>query len=111
MLQGTVADKPLGYIRIAAGGYDTAKTLAQLISAGTGSVSSLPEGTYRILIQAETQAARWTDDGTTPVAAGAGMLLAAGSTLDFQVSRLTQLRMVSNVAGGILHMAFYGAGV
>lgn len=100
MQQGFIADKSLGYFQAAAGAVDAGATLASLVGA-------IPAGSTRVKISVEAQAIRWRDDGTMPTAA-IGMPQAVGTTLDYQERGLASLRFISQVAGAVLNITFYG---
>lgn len=101
MMQGFVAEKSLGYFQAAAGAVDAAVTLASLAGG------SIPAGATKVVITVGAQAVRWRDDGTAPTAA-IGMPLAVGATLVYEYRDLASIRVISQVAGAILDMTFYG---
>lgn len=101
MQQGFIADKSLGYFQAAAGAVDAAVTLASLAGG------SIPAGATRVKVSVSAQAIRWRDDGAAPTAA-IGMPQAAGTTLDYQERDLASLRFISQVAGAVLDITFYG---
>ena len=59
------------------------------------------------LITVEGQAVRWRDDGVNPTAA-IGTPLAVGQTLKYDANSVTALRFISQVAGGIINVTYYG---
>jgi hypothetical protein len=91
-----VADSSLGYRQV----------LAATVDAGT-TLSPIPKGTSRVVIQAEAQAVRWRDDGVN-ASTTVGMLLPAGGTLEYKDNGLPQLGFISATAGAILNITFYG---
>lgn len=101
MQQGFIADKSLGYFQAAAGTVDAAATLASLVGG------SIPAGTTCVKIAVSAQAIRWRDDGTAPTSA-VGMPQAIGTVLDYQGRDLANLRFISQVAGAVLDITFYG---
>ena len=101
MQAGFVADKSLGYFQAAAGSIDAAATLSSLVSGG------IPLGATRVRISVGAQAIRWRDDGVNPTAA-IGMPQAVGSVIDYQERDMASLRFISQVAGAILDITFYG---
>lgn len=107
MQAGYVADKPLGYAQSAA---VDASTLISSLVFGTGAVAGIPNGTQILLITPQAQAIRWRDDGGVPTAA-VGYPLAVGAELRYTATGLTQLRVISQVAGAIVNCVAYGTGV
>lgn len=101
MQAGFVADKSLGYVQITGGALDAGGLLSALAAGG------IPAGAIRVKINVATQAIRWRDDGQSPTA-GLGMPQAAGSLLDYQERDLGSLRLISQVAGAVLDVTFYG---
>ena len=100
MQSGYQALKALGYAQAAAGTFDTAKTLA------TASIS-IPAGTALVYIKCEAQAIRMRDDGTAPTA-GVGYPLAVATEFVYTAAQLSQLQIISQVAGAIVNFWFYG---
>jgi hypothetical protein len=88
---------PKGY-RVKSSGTGTAFGLADM----TGGI---PAGSQHVILQAETQAIRWRDDGTDPTAT-VGMLLAAGDVMDYD-GKLQAIKFIAAVAGAILHASYY----
>ncbi len=84
-----------GYVKMAAGSIDAAAALV------------VPTGATRAWISAEAQAIRWRDDGTNPTATD-GYPLAAGAELKYDGVDLPKLKVISQVAGAILHVQFFG---
>lgn len=99
-----IADKPLGYIRVAAGGVDTVQTLAALATAA--GIPNL-DGVRQVLITPEVQAVRWRSDGTSPTTA-IGYPLAVGAELQYTASNIGGLRIIAQVAGAVLNIDLYG---
>ena len=97
-----VSDRSLGYAQ--SGAVDASTLISSLSFAG---VAGIPAGTSLLLIQPETQAIRWRDDGTAPTAA-VGYPLAVGANLEYTGSRLGELRVISQVAGAIVNVVAYG---
>lgn len=93
-----LAEKPLGYRQILAAQVDPGVQLA-----------GVPDGTSLILIIAEAQAIRWRDDGTAPTAT-VGQPLAAGIELRYTGRSPSNLRFISQTAGAIINLTFYGGG-
>lgn len=107
MQAGYVADKSLGYAQSAA---VDASTLISSLTFGTGAVAGIPSGTQLLLIQPQTQAIRWRDDGGVPTAA-VGYPVAVGAELRYTGSNLANLRVISQTAGAIVNCVAYGTGV
>lgn len=108
MEKNFIPERPIGYIRVAAGGVNTVKTLQELIDAdnvanGRGLNS---ESVTLALITPEVQSVRWRDDGVAPTAA-IGYPLPVGAELSY-TSRFPQnLQIISQVAGAVLNIALY----
>lgn len=94
------ADKALGYRQFTAGSIDTAKLLS-LIPGG------IPAGACMALIQCEEQAVRWRDDGVAPTTS-VGYPLPAGGELAYTSGSFPRLQFISQTAGAVLNVAFYG---
>lgn len=75
------------------------------VSAGTTALT-VPVGSGRALIQVETQAVRWRDDGTNPTAS-VGMRLTPGDVLNYD-GKLSAIRFIEEVASAKLNVVFYG---
>ena len=97
-----VSEVPLGHFRSAAAGFDAAALLTSI----TGVSPQLAKGTVLLLIQPDTQAFRWTDDGQTPTTT-LGYPLASGQELRYTGRNPAALRFLSVVAGGFLNVAIY----
>lgn len=112
MQQGYIAEAPMGYFQVAAGGVDTVQTMAQLIAAAGNRPDGTPytlEGVGFILMAPEVQAVRWRDDGGVPTAA-IGYPLPVGSELAFTARSAAQLRFIAQVAGAVLNVTLYKQG-
>lgn len=84
--------RPLGYQQITS------------LSSATG--LTVPRGAIVALIQPETQAVRWRDDGTNPTAS-VGMPLAAGETLPY-TGYLETIKFIQQTASATLNISYYG---
>lgn len=91
--------KAFGYQQVAAGGTTAAFSLTLPGAANNGPLPSFA------LIQAETQALRWRDDGVDPTTS-VGMLIPAGSTLEY-FGPLAKLRLVNATAGAVANISYY----
>lgn len=100
------SDLPLGYAQSAA---VDASTLISSLTFGTGATAAvgIPNGTLLLIIQPQTQAIRWRDDGGVPTNA-VGYPLAAGAELRYTGNGRNQLRVISQVAGAIVNVVAYG---
>ena len=87
------AEKPLGYVQLAV---DTATTLG-----------AIPVGAVFAIIVPENQAIRFRDDGVAPTAT-VGMPLPVLARLKYTVGNLQALRVIGQVAGAIVNVAYYG---
>lgn len=88
------ADAPLGYEQITD------------LSAAVG--LTIPSGTAYALIQCETQAVRWRDDGTDPTAA-IGMRLTTTSELLYDATGLKAIKFIEEAASAALNVSYYGS--
>lgn len=79
----------------------------QVTSLSSAAGLTVPAGTSYILIQAESQNVRWRDDGTNPTAT-VGMVLAAGSTLEYDGSAPAALKFIEVAASAKLNVSYYG---
>lgn len=95
MQQGLVAERTLGYQQL----------LAAAVDAGT--LLTVPDGTVLALVICEGQAVRWRDDGQDPTTT-IGMPLAVGQTLRLDSQGLKRTKFISQVAGAILNISYYG---
>lgn len=84
-------DKPAGYVQITD------------VSAAVGLTP--PSAARKALIQAETQAVRWRDDGTDPTAT-VGITLAAGATLEY-AGNLDSIKFFEAAASAKLNVSYY----
>lgn len=103
MEASTRVQRGLGHGQFAAGGVD-ASTLLSTITVG--GVVGIPAGAVGCQLQCSAQAIRWRDDGTAPTAA-IGFPLAVGTPLTFE-GNLAQLRLISQVAGAVVDVRFFG---
>lgn len=95
---GFTAEQPLGY---AQSGAVDASTLISSLAFGSNP-AGIPAGTTLIIIQPQTQAIRWRDDGTAPTAA-VGYPLAVGAELRYTGRGMSALRVISQSAGAIVN--------
>lgn len=77
----------------------------QLTGMTTAQQLTVPTNAALVLLQAETEAVRWRDDGTAPTAS-VGMLLAAGETLPYN-GDLRALRFIEVVTGAKLNVTYF----
>lgn len=87
--------------------YAKAKGYQQLTSLAAATALTVPAGTSFALINAETQDVRWRDDGTDP-SATVGMLIAAGSTLQYEAADLAIIKFIQTAASAKLNISYYG---
>lgn len=97
-----VMDRSLGYVQSSA--VDAATTIASLFPGGV-----IPSGTQLLLVQPQTQAIRWRDDGTAPTAS-IGYPLAVGAELRY-TGQTAKLQVISQTAGAIVNVVAYGTSV
>lgn len=106
MQAGYMADKSLGYAQSAA---VDASTLISSLTFGSNAGAGIPTGTTTLLIQPQTQAIRWRDDGIAPTAT-IGYPLAVGAELRYTGQNLAALRVISQTAGAIINVVAFGTG-
>lgn len=107
-LSSTFALKCLGYAQ--SGAVDASTLISSLTFATPGKIpaaAGIPAGTQLLIIQPQTQAARWRDDSTAPTAA-VGYPLAVGAELRYDANGFASLAFISQVAGCILNVLAYG---
>lgn len=92
MRKDQLTDRPLGYQQIAD------------VSAST--VLTVPAGAILALIQPESQAVRWRDDGTAPTAT-VGYPLPVGGELE-ATGQLDRFKFIEQVSGAKLNVVYYG---
>jgi hypothetical protein len=88
-------------------GYGQIANIDAAVAVSTALAGGIPKGTESIWIQAETQNARYRDDGTAPTAA-VGMRLLTGSIYQISVAQAASMQVIGEVAGGKLNVTFYG---
>lgn len=81
-------------------GYTQITSLATAVGIG-----SIPPGTTYALIQVETQAVRYTDNGTTPTSS-VGTKLSIGDILVYD-AYLPTLKFIEITSGAVLNITFY----
>lgn len=67
---------------------------------------TVPAGAVYALIQPQTQAVRWRDDGVNPTAS-VGFKVAADDSM-YYVADLSAIRFIQVTAGAALFVAYYG---
>jgi|SRR6478752_665308 len=85
----------LGYVQHLAAAVDVGVNLAP------------PAGAVYAVVIPEAQAVRWRDDGQNP-SATVGMPLAVGQALQVDGKLLSQYKFISQTAGAILNVSYYG---
>lgn len=83
--------EPLGYVQLTA-------------AAATG-LGTVPDGTTLAMIQCETQAIKWRDDGTNPTTL-IGQLLPVNTTL-FYSGTMSAFKMIEVAASTKVNVSFY----
>jgi hypothetical protein len=71
------------------------------------SAGAKPSGATAALIQAQDKAIRWRDDGVVPTAS-VGQVIAAGSSLWYDMGPLDRVSIIEVEATGIANITFYG---
>ena len=79
----------------------------QQITVTTTQSLVLADKTAFISIIPEAQAVRWRDDGIDPTAT-VGQPLAVGQELRYDSRSMAKLRIIAQVAGGIINVTSYG---
>jgi len=77
----------------------------QITSLSNSTALTVPAGTTRALIVAESQGVRWRDDGTAPTAS-IGMPLPVLVTLSYD-GDLSKIRFIQQAASAILNVSYY----
>lgn len=101
--QNQVYDKPLGYAQLTS---IDASTLVSTATFGSAGAAGIPAGTQLLVVQPQSQAIRWRDDGTAP-STTVGMPLAVGATLNY-TGNFAALRVISSTAGAGVNLVAYG---
>lgn len=78
----------------------------QITSLSSASALTVPRNATVALIQPQTQAVRWRDDGTNPTAS-VGMPLAVGETLPY-TGYLENIRFIQQTASAAINICYYG---
>lgn len=86
--------EPAGYVQI-----------TDISTAGGVGLGTIPAGIKLVMIQAEAQNIRWTDDGTAPTSA-VGMILVANDILVYS-GPMSAFKMIQAAGGGIANLSFY----
>ncbi len=81
----------------------------QITSLSAATPLTIPSRADMAVIEAESQAVRWRDDGTAPTAS-VGMPLAAGAFLIFD-GNLSGLQFIEQTASAKLNVSYYTRGV
>lgn len=95
MLRSLAQARPLGY----------QQHLAAAVDAGVNFTP--PVGAVYAVFNCETQAIRWRDDGVNPTAT-IGQPLAVGVLYQTETSNLAAIRVISQTAGAIVNVTYYG---
>jgi hypothetical protein len=86
------------------------KGYQQITALSASTALTIPDGARYALIEAETQAVRYRDDGTAPTA-GIGMLLAPASATAYialwYTGKLSALRFIEVAASAKLNISYY----
>lgn len=98
-----MAESPLGY---AQSGALAASTLVSSLTFGSATAAGIPEGTQLLIIQCETAAVRWRDDGVAPTAA-IGYPLAIGQELRYTAHGQQNLRFIGQTGTAIIDVTAY----
>jgi hypothetical protein len=87
--------------------YQKALGYQQISSLNTAQALTVPKGTHRALVQAESQSVRWRDDGTAPTAS-VGNILSVGDTLEYDATALEVVKFIEITASAKLNVHYYG---
>ena len=98
-----VINRPIGYAQ-----YTNLSAVVDLDDAPAAGkrIDQLKGACSRALIQAEAQAIRWTDDPDVAPSDTVGMVIPAGTTLEYD-GDLSQFRMIQDAAGAIANITYY----
>lgn len=77
----------------------------QLTSLASATALTVPEGARFALVQAETQAVRWRDDGTDPTGT-VGVKIVVDAVLEYH-GDLTKIRFIEAAASAKLSVSYY----
>ena len=77
----------------------------QISSLDTAKGLTPPAGATFAVIQPQTQAVRWRDDGTDP-SGSVGMPLAVGADLEYG-GPLDRIRFIEQTASAVLNVSYY----
>jgi len=93
-----------------AGGAGT-YTVSQTCTSSGASISAIgpPNGATAVLLDADTQSARWRDDNGAPTATS-GILLVATQQPFLFTGTIRQMQFISATTGSILNASFYRTG-
>ncbi len=86
------------------------KKMTDITTATLLSTVTIPDDADRVLIQAEGDAVRWTDDDTRTVTTTLGIRLEDGSDFMY-VGDLTQIQFIELGTSAQINLAFYKGGV
>jgi hypothetical protein len=77
------------------------------VSNAALNLPSIPAGTSKVALRAETQNIRWRDDGSDPTA-GAGVLMTTTDPILVYDGEITKVRVIrATGADGVLNIAYY----
>lgn len=79
----------------------------QITSLSSAAGLTIPDGTVRIVVHAETQNVRWRDDGTDPTAS-IGMILTTTGELSYNSASLPRLKFIETAASAKINVTYYG---
>lgn len=80
-----------------------------ITSLNTAKTLTVPEGTRRVIVQANTQAVYYTLDGTTP-ANNNGLVLAAGESVEIEGIALSGFKAIEVTSGAVLKVCYLQTG-
>lgn len=69
--------------------------------------TSIPDGATLAIVQCESQAVRWRDDGTNPTASVGMRLLTTDSGLRYE-GQLSRIKFIEETGSAKLNVAFFG---
>lgn len=79
----------------------------QISSFSTAQKWNVPVGTTLALVQCETNAIRWRDDGPAPTAT-VGYPLAIGSELSYDANGWATMQFIPQTGNAVLDIIYYG---
>ncbi len=77
----------------------------QITSLASAAKLTVPQGATMAILEAETEAVRWRDDGTAPTAS-IGMLLETDTPYEYS-GDLSAIQFIATTSGAVLDVSYY----